>query len=199
MTRRSPFPLVTALLAVAIVAVFAVELASPDPMTFAEAHGFVAATPSFGSALTSMLVHDPDGLAHVGGNLLVLLVVGTLVERAIGSLRFLALFAAGGIAGAALHCVVDSSILVGCSGSLFAVLAVAAAIYGPAMLTFVAVLIAAAIGQAFGFGGSGDAGVSFACHLGGFALGAAVVVLSRLRGVDLRGELQAQAVTVRGG
>ncbi len=74
--------------------------------------------------------------------------------------------------------------LVGCSGALFAVLAVAATLYGPAMLAFVAVLVASNILHAFGV--SGAEGVSFGDHIGGFAAGALVVVLARLLGGDLR-------------
>jgi membrane associated rhomboid family serine protease len=183
---RPPFPLVTAALAVAIVGVFAVELAG-NGAEFCARFGLVPARPSLGAALSSLFVHDPSAFAHVAGNVAVLLIVGTLVERAIGSWRFAALFFAGGLAGAALHVVVDPTStvpLVGCSGALFAVLAVAAALFGPGMLAFTAVLVASNVAHAFG--GPGDAGVSFGTHLGGFTLGVLLVLLGRFRGVDLR-------------
>ena len=184
MTRpaRRPFPLVTLALAAAILGVYGVELAGDGP-AICERFGFTPAHASLGTALSSVFVHDPRTLWHVGGNLAVLVLVGARVEQVIGSWRFLALFVAGGLVGASLHLIVDPSstvALVGCSGSLFAVVAVAATIYGPGMLAFVGVLVLAAIAHAFG--ASGDEGVSFAAHIGGFALGALVVMLARLGG-----------------
>jgi membrane associated rhomboid family serine protease len=178
-------PLVTVTLAASILAVYGLELAG-DGRALCARFGFTPAHPSLVTAATSLLLHEPSSLLHVGGNLVFLIVFGVIVEREIGGPRFLALFLAGGLAGAAMHVVVDPgslSPLVGCSGSLFAVLAVAAALYGPGMLAFVAVLVATNVAHAFG--APGDAVVSFGCHLGGFASGVALVVLTRLRGVDL--------------
>ena len=86
-----------------------------------------------------------------------------------------------------MHMVVDpnsTTPLVGCGGALFAELAVAAALFGPAVLAFVVVLALTNIVHAFG--AAGPPGVSFGTHLGGFAFGVLVVALARLRGVDLR-------------
>jgi membrane associated rhomboid family serine protease len=183
--RRNSFPIMTFLLAASILAVYGLEL-SGNGLAMCERFGFVAAHPGFGTALSSLFVHDPAGWSHVGGNLAVLLIVGTLVEREIGSRRFGGLFAVGGLCGAGLHLVADpasTTALVGCSGSLFAVLAVAAALYGPAMLAFVAVLVVTNVAHALG--APGEAAVSFGAHLGGFSLGVLVVALARLRGVEL--------------
>jgi len=181
------FPLLTLGLVLAIVAVYGLELAG-DGMGLCRSLGFVPADPSVGTALSSLFLHDPSGLTHVGANGLVLAVVGTLVEREVGAWRFAALFVLGGLAGAGLHVVVDpasTTPLVGCSGSLFALLAAAAVLYGPATLVFVVLLATANVVQAFG--GPGDAAVSFACHLGGLACGVALVALARLCGsMELR-------------
>jgi membrane associated rhomboid family serine protease len=182
---RVSFPLVTLAVAVAILAVYGLEL-SGNGLAICEQFGFVSAHPSFGAAVTSLFVHDPASLLHIGGNLAVLVLVGSRLEQAIGSMRFAAIFLAGGLAGAAMHIVVDPTStvpLVGCSGSLFAVLAVAAALYGPGMLAFVAVLVAINIAHAFG--APGDAGVSFGAHLGGFALGVFLALLGRVRAAAL--------------
>jgi membrane associated rhomboid family serine protease len=179
-------PLVTLALAAAILAVFAVELAG-DGAELCAQFGLVPASPTLVTAAASLFLHDPSSLWHVGGNLAVLLLVGSRVEQAIGSTRLLGLFLAGGLAGVALHIVVDPSSLsplVGCSGALFAVLAVAAALYGPGMLAFVAALVATNVAHAFG--APSEAAVSFGAHLGGFAMGTALVLLARLRGVDQR-------------
>jgi membrane associated rhomboid family serine protease len=183
---RAPFPLAALGLVGAILAAFAVELAG-DGLAICARFGFVAANPSLVSALSSLFLHAPSNWGHVAGNLAVLLLVGSRVEQAIGSARLTGLVLAGGLAGAGLHVVVDPgslSPLVGCSGALFAVLAVAAALYGAGMLAFVAVLVAINIAHAFG--APGEAAVSFGCHLGGFTMGTALVLLARLRGVDLR-------------
>lgn len=183
---RVPFPIVTLALAAAIVAAFGVELAG-DGQAFCERFGFVAAHPSLRTALSSLFVHDPSTFVHVGGNLAVLVLIGSRVEQAIGSTRFAALYLAGGLAGTALHVVVDPSStapLVGASGSLFAVLAIAAALFGPGMLASTAVLVAMNVAHAFG--GPGDAGMSFGAHIGGFTLGVLLALLARARGLDLR-------------
>lgn len=182
---RTPLPLATFAIAAAVVAVYAVELGSADPTGFASAYGLTPSRRSFATAVSSLFVHDPSSAWHVGGNVLVLVLVGGRVERSIGSLRFASLFFAGGLFGAALHCFVDpTSTLVGCSASLFAVLAVAAVLFGAPMLAFVVVLLASNVLHAFG--GPGPEGVSFAAHCGGAFVGALVVVLARLRGVELR-------------
>jgi membrane associated rhomboid family serine protease len=191
MKRRPPRPLpvVTVALAAAIIAVYGLKLAGGGTDIY-QRFGFVPAAPTLATALTSLLVHDPATFAHVGGNVVVLVLIGVPVERAIGSTRFAGLFLGGGLAGAGLHVVVDPSStapLVGGSGALFAVLAVAAALFGPAMLAFVTVLVATNVAQAFG--APGAEGVSFGAHIGGFAMGVALValvVLARLRGTDLR-------------
>ncbi len=183
---RAPLPLATFALATAILAVYGVELAG-DGQALCATYGLVPAHPSFGTALASLFLHDPTGLAHIGGNLVVLILIGSRLERMIGSTRFAALYFAGGLAGAALHIVVDpssSAPLVGCSGALFAVLAVAAVLFGPAMLVFTSLLVAANVWHAFG--GPGEVAVSFGCHIGGFAAGTAVVLLWRVRDVDWR-------------
>jgi membrane associated rhomboid family serine protease len=183
---------VTAVVAAVILGVYGLELAG-DGQALCDAYGLVPARPSFGTALTSMWLHDPTNVCHVGGNLATLVLVGSRVERAIGSTRFAAIYLAGGLAGAAMHVVVDpnsTTPLVGCSGSLFAVLAVAAALFGPAMLGFVAVLVVSNILHAFG--GPGAAGVSFGAHIGGFVLGVLVVAL---RGSD---QMTSHAVWRRG-
>jgi membrane associated rhomboid family serine protease len=179
---RAPLPLVTLALAVAIVAVFAVELVD-DGMGLCQRYGLVPAHPSFEAAITSLFVHDPSGALHVGGNLAFLIVFGVIVERSIGGLG---LFTVAGSAGAALHVLVDpgsTSPLVGCSGALFGVLAVAG-VLRPRLLGFVVAF--AAINVLHAFTGS-DGAVSFGAHLGGFFAGFLVIALARLRGFDPHG------------
>lgn len=179
-TEAAPAPLGTALLAAGVIGGYALELAGGG-MPVCERLGFVPAHPSLGTAITSLFVHDPTALSHVLGNLAFLVVFGVIVERALGSLGFLALYALAGLGGAALHLVVDPSStvpLVGCSGALFGVMAVAG-VLRPRLLGFVVVYVGINIWRAMEMDGSG---VSFGCHLGGFFVGALVAVALRAAG-----------------
>ena len=127
---------------------------------------------------SSLFLHDPGTLLHLGCNMAFLAVFGAIVEREIGSLRFLAFYLAAGVAGALLHVAVDPSAtvpLVGASGAVFGVMAVAG-VLRPRLLGFVVAFGAVEIWRAFA-GGVGDA--SFGCHIGGLVAGALFAALWR--------------------
>jgi membrane associated rhomboid family serine protease len=171
---RSSAP-VTAFLAVAISGVYALELVLGGDRV-CETYGLTPAHASVETVFSSLFLHDPHSLWHVGGNLAFLLVFGCIVERAIGSLLFLALYVAAGVGGAVLHVLVDPSstvALVGCSGALFGIMAVAG-VLRPRLLGFVVAFAGINIWHALA-GGTDE--VSFGCHIGGFFVGAAVVGL----------------------
>ena len=173
---------VTALLAFVLVAVFGLEFASGGD-AICDAWGLVPSHPSLETALSSMFLHDPHSLFHLGGNLLFLIIFGSIVERELGSLRFAALYVVAGLGGAAMHCLVNagsSTPLVGASGCLFGILAVAGALR-PRLMGFAVAFAGVTIWQAF-TGGSGS--VSFGCHIGGFVVGVAVVALMRVAGSE---------------
>lgn len=179
---RTAAPLATALLAAGVIGGYALERAG-DGGALCQAFGFTPAHPSLGTAVSSLFLHDPAGLAHVGGNLVFLLIFGVIVERAIGSLGLLVLYALAGLGGAALHLVVDpgsTTPLVGCSGALFGLLALGA-VLRPRLLGFVVAYVGINIWQAV-MGSEG--GVSFGCHLGGFFVGFAAVALLRVAGSE---------------
>ncbi len=170
----------TALLALALVAVYIVEL-DGNGAALCNAYGLVPAHASLETALSSTFLHDPSSVFHLGGNLVFLVIFGGIVERSLGSFRFLGLYASAGLGGAALHCIVNpsaSEALVGASGALFGLLAVAAVI-NPRLIGFAVAFAGVEIWHAVA-GGGGN--VSFGCHLGGFAMGAAVAVF--LRAID---------------
>lgn len=86
-----------------------------------ERHAFRGDAPTLQSALSSLFLHAD--LSHLLGNLLVLVLVGPAVEGLIGSLAFLGIYLAGGVAGAGLWMLAGSgSALIGASGAIAAVM-----------------------------------------------------------------------------
>jgi membrane associated rhomboid family serine protease len=146
-----------------------------------EAYGLVPASGVDGTLVSSLFLHHPEDLAHILGNMAALAVFGPVVERALGGARFLGLYGLAGALGGLLHIVVDPSAttpLVGASGAVFGVVAMAAAVR-PRLVGFAVALAGYEVWRAF----EGDgATVSFGAHLGGFAAG--VLVAGLLRAVD---------------
>jgi membrane associated rhomboid family serine protease len=171
---KRPFPFATLAIITASVAVYLAELARGGT-AFCERFGFIPAHPTLATALSSLLVHDPDHVAHIAGNMLVLSVVGAVVEPVLGHVRFALLYFASGVAGALLHVAVDpqsSVALVGCSGSIAGIMAILGVLQ-PRSLGFIVGFVLMNVYRAW----TGTAGgVSFAAHLGGFTCGAAVVL-----------------------
>jgi len=173
-------PLVTLALVLANLLAYLVERAAGGE-AFCEAHGLVPArfmrSGDLGPIFSQMFLHDPSGLGHIAGNMAFLAVFGALVERAVGPARFLVVYMAAGVAGALMHVLVDPAAtdpLVGASGAIFGVLAVAA-VARPRLSVFVAAFFGLNVWHAF-FGGGGD--VSFGDHIGGFAVGFLFVLLA---------------------
>jgi membrane associated rhomboid family serine protease len=161
-------------------AAYLLELASGGQATCAT-YGLVPAHFSIGTLISSMFLHDPSSLLHLGGNMVFLVIFGSVVEREIGHLRFLGLYLLAGVLGGLMHVLVDPSAsapLVGASGAIFGVLAVAGALR-PRLLGFVVSFVGINIFHAF-FGGGGD--VSFGCHIGGFCAGVVLVAMMRIVG-----------------
>jgi membrane associated rhomboid family serine protease len=175
-------PIVTVLLVAANLLAYRLELASGG-QSFCEAFGLVPAHFVHGGNLaplvSSLFLHDPSSLFHIAGNMAFLALFGALVERALGSCRFLALYLLCGVAGALLHVYVNPAStdpLVGASGAIFGLIAVSAALY-PRLIGFAFCFAAINVWHAF-FGGGGT--VSFGCHLGGFAFGVLVALALRV-------------------
>jgi membrane associated rhomboid family serine protease len=75
---------------------------------------------------TSMFLHEPTSLLHVGGNMLFLWIFGDNVEDALGHVRYILFYLLGGVCAAAAQTLVDPSStipMVGASGAISAVLA----------------------------------------------------------------------------
>jgi membrane associated rhomboid family serine protease len=175
-------PLVTVLLVLANLLAYRLELASGG-QAFCEAYGLIPAhfarSGEIAPIFTAMFLHA--NLTHLVGNLVFLAVFGAVVEKPLGHVRFAALYFASGVAGALLHVAVDPSAtdaMVGCSGCLFGVLAVAGVIF-PRLIGFVLAFAGLNVWYAF-FGGAGN--VSFGAHIGGLAAGALFAGLLRVTG-----------------
>src|SRR5512143_208355 len=171
------FPLVTLLLVAANVFAYSLELGAGGQRV-CDAYGLVPARFVHEGALaplvSSMFLHDPASLIHLGGNMAFLALFGVIVEQALGSLSFAGLYLLAGVAGGLFHVFVGPSSnvpLVGASGAIFGVIAVAAVVR-PRLLGFAAAFVGLNVWNAF-TGGDGD--VSFGCHIGGFAGGFLIV------------------------
>jgi membrane associated rhomboid family serine protease len=142
--------------------------------------------------VTSVLSHSPVSLYHIIGNSVVILFFGPLVERAVGSKKFVAFFFASGIVaglGHVLFAIATSAPLagiLGASGAGFAILGVLT-VWRPNMqvllffvvpmkikyLTWgIALISAVLVVQSLLAGGGGAAGgIAHLAHLIGFAIG----------------------------
>lgn len=160
-------PIITGALIIANVAIYAAGLSG----------GLVPAHPTASSLLSSMFLHADS--MHLAGNMAFLLVAGSIVEPELGHLRFLGLYLAAGVVGALVHVLVDPSStdpLMGASGAVCGLLAVMT-VLRPRTLGFVVALVALNVWYAFsGTGGN----VSFGGHIGGFAVGAAFAVWTKM-------------------
>lgn len=164
----------------ATLALIAVNIAVYQSGVDVQAHGLspskFAHTGSLEPIFTSMFLHA--NLAHLWGNMVCLLVFGTVVEHDLGSLRFTALYFAAGIAGALTHMAIEPSSaapLVGASGAIFGLLPLGGA-RKPGLLVFAAILFGSNLWDMFT---GGNTGVSAAAHIGGFVAGVATVGINR--------------------
>ncbi len=155
----------------------------------------------FAPFVTSMFLHA--SLAHFAGNMLFLWIFGDNVEDRMGHLGYAIFYLAGGLAAGATHVLVNPASVVptvGASGAIAAVMGAYLVLYPASrietlvIVVFVVRIVAvpALVWLGFWFlfqllagstdGRAGDhGGVAWFAHIGGFAFGAAVVLLFGLR------------------
>ena len=131
---------------------------------------------------TSMFLHF--GIEHLINNMLVLFVLGSRLERVIGSLRFAVIYFLGGIAGNVVSLLYDlrqgeAAVSAGASGAVFAVMGgmILVVLCNKGRLEDLSmrqILILAVFSLYFGFTSSG---VDNAAHLGGFLAGFILAVI----------------------
>jgi membrane associated rhomboid family serine protease len=202
------FPFVNYLLIAANVAVFVVERmtigggVSPDRLL--ETWGlvprelFVHPVTGIETVFSSMFMHDPTNLLHIGGNMLYLWIFGDNVEDAMGHGRYAIFYVAGGVCAAAAQVLVSpmSHIpMVGASGAISAVLAAYAFLYPRSPITVlnpvlplwlffglflqfpawlvIALFFLVNLWNALAMSSQG--GVAFMAHVGGFIGGAVLL------------------------
>lgn len=96
-------PPVTFLLALVNIIVYGIELVlvKPQDMTMFLQRWAVssASIDKPWTLVTSMFLHDPQSFTHIAFNMMALVSMGIVLEKAVGSLPFLCLYFAGGVSG----------------------------------------------------------------------------------------------------
>lgn len=148
------------------------------------------AVPVWLTPVTSAFLHA--GLFHLAMNMLILVFIGRLIEAALGTERYLLLYAAGILGAAGMHYAVDplSTVpVVGASGAISALLAAYFLLFSrrkpgaigpiPGLVVHIAWLAAAWTGinllSQFAFAGTA-LGIAIWAHIGGFAVGLLLAV-----------------------
>lgn len=163
----------------------------------------LALIPPAATIFTSMFLHG--GWMHLLGNMLYLWIFGNNVEDAMGHVRFLLFYLACGVAAVFAQALPDPSStipMVGASGAISGVLGAYLLLYPHARVLVVIPLgfymhtmrLSASWVLGFwfvlqlvsnAFSESGQGGVAFGAHIGGFVAGAALVPFFRRRGIKL--------------
>ena len=149
--------------------------------------------PGVASVFTAMFMHG--GLLHLGGNMLFLWIFGNNVEDSMGRVKYLLFYLAGGVAAFALQTLFDTDSAVptlGASGAVAAVLGgyillyprarVVTAIFIIIFFTVIELPALVVLGlwfvqqllfgvAEFGTAGTGEGGVAYFAHIGGFVFG----------------------------
>ena len=146
--------------------------------------------------ITSGFLHD--GLLHIGFNMVALYFIGSLLEQAIGTVRFVAVYFVSLLAGSFGVLVLDPNTLtIGASGAVFGIFAVAFLIARERGLEQIATQLGLLllINLALTFG---NARISIGGHLGGLVGGAlcAVLIIAGERGMLGRRRIAAETAVL---
>jgi membrane associated rhomboid family serine protease len=197
-SRTTPLVTVGLILVNALVFLWMPSAGTASYELFVRTWGVTPADFRLPDVLTSMFVHA--GLGHLASNMLFLWIFGDNVEDRMGHGRFLLFYLLCGLAAATLQVLVEAGSrvpMVGASGAIAGVLGAylvmfpqsrvltlffVAFIEVPAALLlglWFAAQLLSAIGALAIVGPEDMGGVAFWAHAGGFAAGAALVVLFR--------------------
>lgn len=176
---------------------------------FTERYVFVPTNTRVESYITHMFMHGDIG--HLLGNMLMLVLIGLLVEPAVGALRTSAIYVVGGLGALALYLAFSPDRwagLLGASGAIAALMGACAALYGFRKVRFfyhllfyfdfitlpAIVVLPLWIGNEFWQWAQyrNVSNVAYFAHIGGLVAGAGFallfrkVVVTRLANVDIR-------------
>lgn len=157
--------------------------------------------------ITSVFSHSPGTLVHILFNGIILFFFGSVLERKIGSNRFLGMFVVAGVVAGlaqaastlALGGAGDVPIL-GASGAILAVMGALTVLrpnltvylwfFLPMPLWFLTIAFAAYDVLFFAIGGAGAGGIARVAHLSGLAIGLAYGYHLKKKGVSMRSQIQ---------
>ena len=213
-TRRIRYPVITVgvIAACVLVYLWQLSLGAVDEARAVNALGAIpavvsghrhlpptlAVVPPLATLVSCMFLHG--GLLHLFGNMIFLWVFGDNVEDACGHLRFLAFYLVCGVAAAAIHVASDPASMVpviGASGAISGVLGAYLVLHPRANVVlmiffgvFVTVPAVLVLGLWFAIQvlnalQPANGGVAWWAHVGGFVVGALLIVGFRRRGVPL--------------
>ncbi len=120
------------------------------------------------TSFTSMFLHA--NIVHIAFNMLALVVIGRVIEEAIGSLRYAIMYILSGLCGVALHTIYSlatnngfNTPMVGASGAISGIIGLAAALGDKFSYIWLALQFVFAI--------AGLSSIAYTAHIGGFLLG----------------------------
>jgi membrane associated rhomboid family serine protease len=176
--RLEARPRVTMVLIGANVAIFLVGLLLGTSQQFIQKYGMqplaIAADGEWYRLITSAFLHG--GLLHIGFNMYVLWILGPVLERAMGSVRFVVLYLVAALGGSVASYATSppNTLSVGASGAIFGLMA-ALLVVGHRFrhdVSQVAVLLAVNFAIGFIY-----PGIDWRAHVGGALTGAAVAAV----------------------
>lgn len=203
-------PVVTWSLIAINVIVFLVQISSTEAgnLQMTMAYGFTPASlsadipqagplPSFATFITCMFLHG--GWQHLAGNMLYLFIFGDDIEEALGPLRFVLFYLAGGILATLAYFALDvhSKVpVIGASGAISAVLSAYLMLRPCARVTAFVLRVTVRLRAYWVIGGwillqlyslasAEEDGVAYVAHLGGLVAGVLLFSLIRPAGVRL--------------
>ena len=144
--------------------------------------------------ISYQFMHDPNGISHIGFNMLFLWVFGQAVESRLGAIGFACFYLVGGAFAGLAHMLLSPAPLIGASGAVAAVsgaflilfpratikillIFFIIGIYHIPAVWFIGFFIAYNVLNQFSVALGSESTTSFAAHLGGYFFGAAVAAI----------------------